>query len=67
MIVIAFPNDGSWKRFHKQLDHISVVVCAKVHEGDKRIVPLKEANSKVCHVVIVDDLVQSRGTLIEFQ
>ncbi|KAI7735162.1 hypothetical protein M8C21_025139 [Ambrosia artemisiifolia] len=66
-IVIAFPDDGAWKRFHKMLDHFPMVVCAKVREGDKRIVRLKEGNPSGCHVVIVDDLVQSGGTLIECQ
>ncbi|KAF8410997.1 hypothetical protein HHK36_003536 [Tetracentron sinense] len=66
-IVIAFPDDGAWKRFYKQLQHFPMVVCAKVREGDKRIVRLKEGNPAGCHVVIVDDLVQSGGTLIECQ
>lgn len=43
------------------------MVCAKVREGDKRIVRIKEGNPAGCHVVIVDDLVQSGGTLIECQ
>ncbi|CAN0913934.1 Ribose-phosphate pyrophosphokinase 4 [Linum grandiflorum] len=66
-IVIAFPDDGAWKRFHKMLDHYPTVVCNKVREGDKRIVRIKEGNPSGCHVVIVDDLVQSGGTLIECQ
>lgn len=66
-IVVAFPDDGAWKRFHKQLAHFPMVVCAKVREGDKRIVRIKEGNPAGCHVVIVDDLVQSGGTLIECQ
>lgn len=66
-IVVAFPDDGAWKRFHKLLDHFPMVVCTKVREGDKRIVRLKEGNPAGCHVVIVDDLVQSGGTLIECQ
>ncbi|KAF2290618.1 hypothetical protein GH714_014714 [Hevea brasiliensis] len=41
-IVVAFPDDGAWKRFHKLLDHFPMVVCTKVREGDKRIVRLKE-------------------------
>lgn len=49
------------------LDHNLQVVCTKVREGDKRIVRLKEGNPAGCHVVIVDDLVQSGGTLIECQ
>ena len=43
------------------------VICTKVREGDKRIVRLKEGNPADCHVVIIDDLVQSGGTLIECQ
>lgn len=66
-ITIAFPDDGAWKRFHKQLQHFPMVVCAKVREGDKRIVRIKEGNPKGQHIVIVDDLVQSGGTLIECQ
>lgn len=66
-IIVAFPDDGAWKRFHKLLDHYPTVICTKVREGDKRIVRLKEGNPAGCHVVIVDDLVQSGGTLIECQ
>ncbi|CAN8286758.1 unnamed protein product [Cochlearia groenlandica] len=66
-IIVAFPDDGAWKRFHKLLDQYPTVLCTKVREGDKRIVRLKEGNPEGCHVVIVDDLVQSGGTLIECQ
>ncbi|KAI3903030.1 hypothetical protein MKW92_033732, partial [Papaver armeniacum] len=66
-IVVAFPDDGAWKRFYKQLQHYPMVVCTKVREGDKRIVRLKEGNPAGRHVVIVDDMVQSGGTLIECQ
>ncbi|XXG73093.1 hypothetical protein AAC387_Pa07g2070 [Persea americana] len=66
-IAIAFPDDGAWKRFHKQLQHFPVIICTKVREGNQRIVRLKEGNPKGRHVVIVDDLVQSGGTLIECQ
>lgn len=43
------------------------IVCAKVREGEQRIVRLKEGDPKGRHVVIVDDLVQSGGTLKECQ
>ncbi|KAF3431211.1 hypothetical protein FNV43_RR25941 [Rhamnella rubrinervis] len=66
-ISIAFPDDGAWKRFHKQLHHFPMIVCAKVREGDQRIVRIKEGDPSGRHVVIVDDLVQSGGTLIECQ
>lgn len=64
-LAVAFPDDGAWKRFHKQLRHLPTVVCAKVRQGDERIVRLKEGNPAGRHVVIVDDLVQSGGTLVE--
>ncbi|CAD5194039.1 unnamed protein product [Musa acuminata subsp. malaccensis] len=66
-ISIAFPDDGAWKRFHKQLQHFPMIICNKVREGDQRIVRLKEGDPRGRHVVIVDDLVQSGGTLIECQ
>ncbi|QHO48600.1 Ribose-phosphate pyrophosphokinase [Arachis hypogaea] len=66
-VVIAFPDDGAWKRFHKQFDGFRVVVCTKVRDGDKRIVQLKEGDVTGHHVVIVDDLVQSGSTLVECQ
>jgi phosphoribosylpyrophosphate synthetase len=43
------------------------VVCTKVRDGGKRLVKLKEGEPAGRHVVIVDDLVQSGGTLIECQ
>ncbi|EPS66135.1 hypothetical protein M569_08642, partial [Genlisea aurea] len=66
-VVVAFPDDGAWKRFHKLLDHFPMVICNKVREGEKRIVRIKEGDPSGFHVVIVDDLVQSGGTLIECQ
>ena len=38
-----------------------------MRDGDKRIVRLKEGSPQGRHVVIVDDLVQSGGTLMECQ
>ncbi|KAH8967392.1 hypothetical protein BDL97_03G076300 [Sphagnum fallax] len=66
-ISIAFPDEGAWKRFHKQLQHFPTIICTKVRDGNNRIVRLKEGEPQGRHVVIVDDLVQSGGTLIECQ
>ncbi|KAH9315979.1 hypothetical protein KI387_024606, partial [Taxus chinensis] len=66
-VMIAFPDDGAWKRFHKLLQCYPMVVCTKVREGDQRFVRIKEGDPAGRHVVIVDDLVQSGGTLIECQ
>ena len=66
-IVIAYPDEGAWKRFHMFFPSYPEVICTKVRDGDKRIVRLKEGSPGGKHVVIVDDLVQSGGTLIECQ
>lgn len=58
---------GSFKLVNCCLIVVWQVVCTKVREGDKRIVRLKEGSPDGRHVVIVDDLVQSGGTLIECQ
>ena len=64
-IVIAYPDEGAWKRFHMYFKGVPEVVCTKVRDGEKRIVRLKEGAPEGKHVVIVDDLVQSGGTLGE--
>lgn len=66
-ITIAYPDEGAWKRFKYQFGDYPEVICTKVRDGAKRIVRLKEGEPKGRHVVIVDDLVQSGGTLIECQ
>ena len=64
-VVIAYPDEGAMKRFHTFFEAFDEVVCTKVRQGDKRLVTLKEGEPEGKHVVIVDDLVQSGGTLIE--
>ena len=77
--IIVFPDDGSNKRFGQFFPTHKKIVCSKVREGLKRTIrivdqinfpsELKE-NAKFSDVeydkiVIVDDLVQSGGTLDE--
>eukprot|EP00877_Chromochloris_zofingiensis_P011837 jgi/Chrzof1/6907/Cz02g02260.t1 len=66
-VTIAYPDEGAWKRFHYQFkdEGYPEVICTKVRDGAKRIVRLKEGEPQGRHVVIVDDLVQSGGTLLE--
>lgn len=64
-ITIAYPDEGAWKRFHYQFGDYPEIICTKVRDGAKRIVRLKEGAPRGRHVVIVDDLVQSGGTLLE--
>jgi len=64
-IVIAFPDEGAWKRFHKSFQGFELVIASKVRDGDKRIVTIKEGDCRGKHVFIVDDLVKTGGTLIQ--
>jgi len=64
-IAIAFPDDGAYKRFKSKFEGFPMIICTKVRDGDKRIVQIKEGTADKRHVVIVDDLVQSGGTLLE--
>ena len=65
---IAFPDDGAAKRFAALLRDTGAetVVCGKTRgEGGARRVVVQDGNAAGRHVVIVDDLVQTGGTLYE--
>ncbi|KAI6648496.1 Ribose-phosphate pyrophosphokinase 4-like [Oopsacas minuta] len=64
-ISIAFPDEGALKRFGHQLIDWPIITCTKVREGNHRIVTVTEGDPTGRHVVIVDDLVMTGGTLIE--
>lgn len=74
-IVIAFPDDGAYKRFKYYFSDYTQIICSKTRIGDERHIVIKDrfnwpedpelqAN---CYnkVLIVDDLVQSGSTIIE--
>jgi len=73
---IAFPDEGAAKRFKKSFPAtFPIIVCSKVREEEKRIIrltdkinwPTDKQQQQVAldHVCIVDDLVQTGGTLNE--
>lgn len=65
---VAFPDEGAAKRFtqaFKEEGGYENIICGKVRNGDKRIVTIHDGDPKDKHVVVVDDLVQTGGTLFE--
>jgi len=68
-VAIAFPDEGAFKRFHVFFEgpvysSSETIICTKRREGKNREVKVKEGNPKDRDVVIVDDLVQTGGTLV---
>ena len=50
---------------HHRLSCCACCCCCCVSQGDQRIVTVKEGEPKGRHVIIIDDLVQSGGTLLQ--
>ncbi len=64
--VIAFPDDGAAKRFHEAFPWHDRIICAKVRwVDDQRSISIKEGNPDGRDIVIIDDLIQTGGTLRE--
>jgi ribose-phosphate pyrophosphokinase len=64
---IAFPDDGAAKRFGGMFTGLGfeIVTCGKIRDGEKRIVHIQDGDAGNKRVIIVDDLVQTGGTLYE--
>lgn len=65
---VAYPDDGSYKRFHDFFKDFPQVICSKIREGAERKIIIRERVNwpEICvptHVIIIDDLVQSGETL----
>lgn len=65
-MAVCFPDEGARKRFGNFFSSAGypVLCCSKVREGDKRVVKITEGEAKGHHVVIVDDLCNTGGTVI---
>ena len=70
-IVIVFPDDGAQKRFGSKFQDYDQIVCAKIRspqDPNGRDITIKDGKEHVTqknHLIIIDDLVQSGGTLVE--
>jgi phosphoribosylpyrophosphate synthetase len=64
---VAFPDDGAAKRFGFMFRDLGyeIVTCGKTRDGDKRRVVIQYGAPQHRHVIIIDDLVQTGGTLFE--
>lgn len=71
---VVFPDDGAAKRFGPMFPNYSKIVCSKKRVGNKRFVEIKERRGRkldregertYAGYIIVDDLVQTGGTLLE--
>lgn len=65
---VAFPDDGAAKRFSAMFQgmDLEIIVCGKTRgDGDQRNVVIQDGNAGGKNIVIIDDLVQTGGTLYE--
>ena len=69
---VAFPDDGAEKRyrhlFARHLPAMQFIVCAKKRDKNdplRRVVTIKDGNAEGRHILIVDDMLQSGGTLTQ--
>jgi len=77
--IVVFPDDGAKKRFEKLLSKdIKTITCSKTRMGDQRVIKIdsgidnlyksKELTERIegdINLFLIDDLVQSGGTIIE--
>ncbi len=64
-LAIAFPDEGSYKRFGHYLKGYDQIICEKRRLNKGRQITIKDGNAFGKKVIIVDDLILSGNTLLE--
>lgn len=62
--VIVFPDEWAEKRFAKEFADHETITLSKKRVGTERIIELKEGYPEGKDLLLVDDLIQSWGTLV---
>jgi adenine phosphoribosyltransferase len=63
--IIAYPDDGAYKRFRYFFDDFPQIICSKIRDGDTRNITIGNLPTiDLKNVIIIDDLVQSGETLL---
>jgi len=62
--VIVFPDEGAEKRFASEFPDHEIIVLSKKRIWTERVIELKEWDPEWKHLLLVDDLIQSWGTLV---
>lgn len=64
-IAIAFPDEGAHKRFSAYFKNFPIVRCIKRRNGQEREVTIVDGSAENKHVIIVDDLIMTGGTVLK--
>ncbi|MFC1598622.1 ribose-phosphate pyrophosphokinase-like domain-containing protein [Patescibacteria group bacterium] len=62
---VAFPDEGARKRFGRFFPGYYKIICDKIRDGDKRYITIKEGDPSGRKIILIDDLIQTGGTLIQ--